>query len=170
MVLLFGPRFASSGPILSWLGIGGGAGLVLSVLAAHQVAAGRFARPLVAAIPMLLGALALQAAWIPRHGALGAAWATAAAAILAAMIAQVFDGFHHLSARTLDLARMVGGATAGYLSTQVAARAGIPSPIDILVGALVTGTILIAVRLASVREVRQLFAQFIGFTPNRRTA
>lgn len=168
--LLFGPSFASSGPILGWLGIGGGAGLVLSVLAAHQVAGGRFARPLVAAIPMLLAALALQAAWIPRYGALGAAWATAAAAILAAMIAQVFDGFHHLSARTLDLARMVGGATAGYLSTQVAARAGIPSPIDILVGALVTGTILIAVRLASVREVRQLLAQFIGFTPNRRTA
>ncbi len=156
VVFLFGKSFAASGPILGWLGAGAGAGLVVSVLAAHQIAAGRLTRPLVATIPMLLVAVGLQAVWIPQHGALGAAWATAAATILGAIIAQAFDGFEHLPARGLDLARMVVAGMAGYFSTVAVARAGAPSPIDMVVGGLVTGAMLLAVKLASVRELRQL--------------
>ena len=168
-VLLFGQGFVSSGAILSWLLVGGGGGLVLSVLSAHQIAEGRYVRPLRAAMPMLLVAGALQAALIPRFGALGAAWATAAAATLAAMIAQGFDGRSVLPARFFDLARMVGAGTAGYFGADLAGRVGIPSPIDILLGAIVTGIGLLVVGLASGPELRHLTAQFMSSTQRPRT-
>ncbi len=168
VVLLFGSGFASSGEILAWLGVGAGGGLVLAVLSAHQVANRRYARPLLAAIPMLVVAVALQVVWIPRHGALGAAWATATAAILAAIIAQGFDGLRNLLARSLDLVRMVCAGAAGYFGTQLAARVGMPSPVDILLGAIVTGTVLLLVRLASWRDLRLLAAQFLDRTPVTR--
>ncbi len=167
-VLLFGQEFVSSGAILGWLGVGAGAGLVLSVLSAHQIAGGRFTRPLGATIPMLFVAVALQAWLIPRYGALGAAWATAAAAILAAMIAQGFDGLGVLPARILDLARMVGAGAAGYFGADLLARIGIPSPFDILLGACVSGLSLLVFRLASIRELRQLAAQFLSSTQNSK--
>ncbi len=167
-VLLFGREFVSSGAILGWLGVGAGAGLVLSVLSAHQIAGGRFTRPLGATIPMLVVAAALHAVLIPRFGALGAAWATAAAAILAAIIAQGLDGPGVLPARTLDMARMVGAGTVGYFGAHGAAWAGIPSPVDILLGAFATGICLVVLRLASVRDLRQLVAQFMSSTQNSK--
>ncbi len=162
VVLLFGESFAPSGIILGWLGVSAGAGLVLSVLVAHQIAAGRYSQPLVAAVPMLLVAIGLQAVLIPRYGALGAAWATAAATILAAMIAQGFEGSEYLAARGFDLVRMATAGTAGFFGTLVAARAGLPSPMDMAAGGLVTGAVLLAVRLASVQDLRRLSAQILS--------
>ncbi len=165
-VLLFGPGFAPAGALLGWLGVAAGGGLVLSVLSAHQIAAGRFARPLAAGIPMLVAAAALQTAWIPWRGALGAAWATAAAAILAAGIALGYDGRGALPARLFDVARMAAAGAAGYLGTYAAARLGVPSPVDILIGFIVTGISLLAVRLASLPELRLLARQFMSATSN----
>lgn len=165
-VLLFGQGFFPTGALLAWLGVAAGAGLLLSVLSAHQIAAGRFARPLAAGIPMLVVAAALQITWIPGHGALGAAWATTTAALLAAGIALGFDGLGALPARMFEVARMASAGGAGYLGTIGAARIGMPSPVDILVGAIVTCVSLLVVRLASVPELRVLARQFLSPTPN----
>ena len=162
VILLFGPSFAASGPILAWLGIGGGAALVLSVLSAHEVAAGRYRRPLFAAVPMLVTALVLQTILIPTHGGLGAAWAMAAGAVLAALIAQVFEGVSRFPSRCLDLLRAIGGGVAGFLVTRLAATAYIPSPIDILMGCLATGGTLLVLRLVSTRHVRRFVAELFG--------
>jgi O-antigen/teichoic acid export membrane protein len=164
-ILLFGPAFAASGAILAWLGIGGGAALVLSVLTAHEVAAGRYRRPLSAAVPMLVTAVVLQTLLIPEYGALGAAWATAVAAVLAALIAQSFGGVRKLPSRGLDLFRAGGGGAAGFLGTRLAAMAYVPSPIDIVVGCLITGVTLLALGLVSTRHVRRFAAELMGRSP-----
>jgi O-antigen/teichoic acid export membrane protein len=167
-VLLFGPAFVPTGPLLGWLGVAAGAGLMLSVASAHQIAAGRFGRPLVAGIPLLVVAAALQLAWIPRHGALGAAWATTIAAILAVVIAMGYDGLRGLPARMFGLVRMAGAGAAGYLATGAAARVGMPSPVDIMAGAAVTGISLLVVRLTSAAELRLLAREFTGTAAKRQ--
>jgi O-antigen/teichoic acid export membrane protein len=161
-ILLFGRDFAASGPILGWLGVAAGGGLALSVLSTHQVAAGRFARPLVAAVPMVALAVGLQVLLIPRYGALGAAWATAAAASLAALIAHGFDGPKALWSRSSDLLRMLAAALAGFWGTRAAAGLGAPSPADILGGAVVGGIVLMATGLASRSDLRELGARLFG--------
>ena len=161
-VLLFGPAFAASGAILAWLGIGGGAALVLSVHSAHEVAAGRVGRPLSASIPMLVAAVVLQILLIPRYGGVGAAVATAAAAVLGALIAQGFEGVRKLPSRGLDLLRAIGGGMAGFLGTRLAAIGNIPSPVDILMGCLVTCVTLLALRLTSTRQISRFASELTG--------
>jgi O-antigen/teichoic acid export membrane protein len=163
--LLFGEAYRPAGPMLGLLGIGAGGGLALSVLSAHQVAARRYATPLRAVIPMLIVALGLQAILIPRYGGIGAAWATAAGGVLAALIAQTFDRRAALPARGLDLARMIGGGAAGYLTTDLVGRAGLPAPFDIVAGFLVTAAALLALGLISKAEVEALVAQLRNRPP-----
>jgi PST family polysaccharide transporter len=161
-VLLFGPAFAASGAILAWLGIAGGAALVLSVHSAHEVADGRFARPLIAAIPMLVVAVVLQILLIPRYGGAGAAVATAVAAVLGALIAQGFQGVRKLPSRGLDLLRAIGGGMAGFLGTRLAAIGNIPSPVDMLTGCLVTCVALLALRLTSTSQISRFASELAG--------
>jgi len=161
-ILLFGPPFAASGAILAWLGIAGGAAVVLSVFSAHEVAAGRYHRPLSAAVPMLVTSVVLQIVLIPRYGGVGAASATAVAAVLAALIAQGFAGVGKLPSRGLDLLRAIGGGLAGFVGTRLAAMGYIPSPVDILVGCLVTGVTLLALRLISTRQIARFASELTG--------
>lgn len=164
-VLLFGPSFAPSGAILGWLGVSGGAWLVVSVHSAHEVAAGRHWRPLVAAIPMLLVAVTLELVLIPRYGGLGAAWATVAGAGLAALIVHGFGGRAGLPSRLLHLARAAAAAAAGFVGARLAANAGAPSPLDLLAGCAVTVAVVLGTGLVSTVEVRRVIDEMTGRTP-----
>jgi O-antigen/teichoic acid export membrane protein len=164
-VLLFGPAFAGSGGMLGWLGVAAGAGVTLSVLSAHEVAAGRYFRPLTASIPMLILAVALLAAWIPGQGGEGAARASAVAATVAAFIAQGFAGLAVVPARVLDLMRALLSGLAGYLGTWLASSAGAPSPLDILLGCLLTVAALMVTGLVSMQDVRRVVAALMARRP-----
>jgi O-antigen/teichoic acid export membrane protein len=145
--------------------------LVMSVLAAHEVAAGRYGQPLIAAGPMLAVGVVLQIVLIPRYGGTGAAMATAAGATLAALIALGFDGGRHFRAYGVDLLRAIGGGAVGYTGTMLAGVAHIPSPIDIVAGCLISGLALLALRLLSVRQVARFASELAGrhsLTPTSR--
>lgn len=161
-VLLLGSSFAPSGPILVWLGLAGGGMLVMSVLAAHEVAAGRYGQPLIAAGPMLAVGVVLQIVLIPRYGGTGAAIATAAGATLGALIALGFDGGRQFRAYGLDLLRAVGGGASGYAATMLAGAAHVPSPVDIAAGCLVSGLTLVVLRLISLQDVVRFASELTG--------
>jgi O-antigen/teichoic acid export membrane protein len=164
-VLLLGSSFVPSGPILAWLGLAGGSMLVMSVLAAHEVAAGRYGQPLIAAGPMLCLSAVLQMVLIPRYGGTGAAIGTAAGATLGALIAMGFNGGQNLRSYGLDLLRAAGGGVAGYAGARLAGAAHVPSPFDIASGCLVSALALLALRLISVRDVTRFASDLTGRRP-----
>lgn len=136
--------------------------LVMSVLAAHEVAAGRYGQPLIAAGPMLAVGVVLQIVLIPRYGGTGAAIATAAGATLGALIALGFDGGRQFRAYGLDLLRAVGGGASGYAATMLAGAAHVPSPVDIAAGCLVSGLTLVVLRLISLQDVVRFASELTG--------
>ncbi len=164
-VLLLGSSFVPSGPILAWLGLAGGSMLVMSVLAAHEVAAGRYGQPLIAAGPMLCLSAVLQMVLIPPYGGTGAAIGTAAGATLGALIAMGFNGGQNLRTYGLDLLRAAGGGVAGYAGARLAGAAHVPSPFDIASGCLVSALALVALRLISVRDVTRFASDLTGRRP-----
>ncbi len=161
VTLLFGAGFAPSGPLLALLAVAGGSLVVLSVWSAQEVARGRHRRPLAAVLPMLGVALALHWVLIPRFGALGAAWSTAASACLAAVVAQAL-GAPGLKRKLIEIIIAGTAGATGLFGTRLAALAGAPSPLDIVLGCLVTTGALMILGLSSREESRQILLDIMG--------
>jgi O-antigen/teichoic acid export membrane protein len=88
-VLIFGARFASTGPLLSVLIFGAIAVVVISVASALLTAAGKATWAMIAALPIVPLAVASHLVVIPRYGASGAAIVTLTAASVGAVLALV---------------------------------------------------------------------------------
>jgi len=87
--LIFGADFAPTAPLLACLIVGKVAAVTISITFVMMIAAGRPALSMMLAAPMLGLALAGHLTFIPRLGAIGAAWVTAGLEITGALIALV---------------------------------------------------------------------------------
>jgi O-antigen/teichoic acid export membrane protein len=85
--LIFGARFASTGPLLSVLIFGAISVVVISVASALLTAAGKASFAMIAAAPIVPLAVTAHLIVIPRYGASGAAVVTFAVASLGAVLA-----------------------------------------------------------------------------------
>jgi O-antigen/teichoic acid export membrane protein len=111
--LLFGSRFAPTGPILEWLIFGKVAGAMISVVFVLLIALERPALSVALAAPMLAAAIAGHVLLIPRFGAIGAAWVTTVlegAGALAALTAVYAVSRVRLPMRTVARTVLIGVA------------------------------------------------------------
>lgn len=158
VVTLFGPAFARAGPLFAWLAMGAGGGMLLSVLVAQEIADGHYRRPLLVMVPMVLLAFSLHIVLIPRWGALGAAIATATAAVLAGFAASVFGGAARLMALASGLARAALAAVVGAAVVWLVGSRQWPPLVDVASGVAATALALPALGLVRVAAVRSLLA------------
>jgi hypothetical protein len=148
--------------MLGWLSIAAGSSLVVAVWSAHEVASARYYRPLAAVIPMVVAAIGLDLLWIPAHGAIGAAWATASAAGLGTLIAVGFTVDRRSLQQGRDLARAAVAGAAGWIAARFVAAGTVWSPIDTLLGCAVTGGALVLTGLVSSAELRRTAMGLVG--------
>ena len=87
--LIFGARFASTGPLLATLIFAAIAVVVISVASALLTAAGKAHWAMIAALPIVPLAVASHLVVIPRYGASGATFVTLAVASVGAVLALV---------------------------------------------------------------------------------
>ena len=158
--LVLGPEFSGVGPLLGILAVSAWLSILATAQSALILAEGCTTRALQASLVILFGAAALDLGLIASFGAVGAAWATVGAALIACVVFDVLNRRVIGFATPLPEPRLIGATIASAVTLAIVA-ATIPGPWSLL-GLLVVPIYLVVGRVvtpADPREFRDLVSR-----------
>lgn len=162
---IFGKAFAPAAPLFAWLIIGGVGSLLLSLVAAQLVAAGKYFIPLTIMVPMVAASLVAQALLIPSMGALGAALSVGLCGFAAGACAILFLAPTEVQPPPYLVAVSALSGTIGFAIASAIPSHGLPLA-DVAVGIVVTLAGLIT---GGVFKRAELFLFLRGFSARSTT-
>jgi O-antigen/teichoic acid export membrane protein len=148
--LLFGARYAESGPLFAVLLAGAAGTLIIALAGGLLIAAGRLGWTIALAAPLLLVATAGHLFAIPRAGAIGAAVVTSGTALLGA--AASCAAVHRLLGQPVPIPTLVRGLVLGAAAGWMVASFDVPAPALPFVLALLA--LLLAAAIGLTGELR----------------